>query len=284
MASDTLGYTVWKREGESAEVTVRGLHLTRENALTFMKLQAEEYCINKVGSDNFVRGQLDNPTLSKNIRDGMVLILDSNTSNFVRITKRVPATFYGYTESHSCLFGVSPVLQERIVVTSSDGQKDIIDCRIDPVEFIHQVKREGTCEKKDYRAMYGSTVCQSTDAVRQSISSSVTANKAKIVTLLRKQKPHTCSLIEQLAEELSVELAKRRAQRTQIEESGDSAKPSISVIPKTSNSFETRVSCDEAIEEKENCSNDKVGFTDKVGISDEIVSTDIDTCSEETVA
>ncbi len=141
--AQVLGYTISKIEcNVPNHINAKGFYMTREKALKLMNYQAEEYCINKVGLDNFTRGQLENVELRNKIRDGLVLYQEPE--NEIRIVRRFYSyvAFAGYTEADICRFGILPIIQEKIVVCHTSGEKEIVDSGIDLLPLAHHLERE----------------------------------------------------------------------------------------------------------------------------------------------
>lgn len=143
-----VGYVIYKRDipvsGTNGlpPVLKPGVFTSLESAELKLIRFSEEYCINKVGLENFVSGQISKPELSKKITEGFVLEKVSyslekrdNDSHEVdvierfeiKISKRTASTWYSSASNvEMCYFGTHALVQnESSSVTVPPSAPDV---------------------------------------------------------------------------------------------------------------------------------------------------------------
>ncbi len=191
---EVLFYTVYQQDAITMSQTCRGLFLTRSAADSALVQRAEQFVINKIGLDNFIPHQLENPELLKKIVNGYVLKRGENDR--VEVCKRMQS-YWSYSEVSVCSFGILPVLKDLKHTSETE-----------PVNTI------------DHMALYSS--------IRQPIVRSRTTTMPKPVSLKFKYEVPSGiqqSLMDKFQEELKQavnrQMTKIQAKETRTEESSD---------------------------------------------------------------
>ena len=150
MSINVFAYTVYRKENPSLQIFAKGLFTSREKAQIMMNHLAESYCIDKVGANNFILNQLENPDLKNTIRDGIVLYKENGYE--IRIVKRIAnyVPFQLYTEYELCRFGLLPIIQEKIVINTM-GDKEIVDITEDYIKKIDVNSKPEICNKTEVK-------------------------------------------------------------------------------------------------------------------------------------
>lgn len=144
-APQILAYTLYLRNVSSANlppVSCKGVYVTKCAAEKALVRCAEELCIAKMGSERFVKNQLSNPELSKDITDGFALRKVEHDE--VEIEKRIPGTVWGCTPTVITYFGICPVFEDQEYqlheITRADGSKESVSSQVTALSIVHAVK------------------------------------------------------------------------------------------------------------------------------------------------
>lgn len=127
--SMVLCYALYNRDVKDSIVSKWGIFLTREAAEKALVYRAEEYCINEIGLNNFVRGQLDNPELEKTLYSGFVL--KTTPQREISVSKRV-SSVWSFYDSLVCYFGILSIGEEN--------RLDQMSISIDPIQLARTIK------------------------------------------------------------------------------------------------------------------------------------------------
>jgi hypothetical protein len=134
--TEVVAYTV--REQINGVSLLTGLYLARANAESVMKLQAEEFCIDRMGSLNFVKNQLEDAAITARIRDGYVLkMIDGQ----IQITRRTPSYFTGYSEVIACTFDILPIRCGKSAVFFEEQKTIVHQNNVNVLGFINSLNK-----------------------------------------------------------------------------------------------------------------------------------------------
>lgn len=177
-----IGYTIARRESNLPnQIFTKGFYVDREKAMKMMTYQAEEYCDQKVGANNFIVGQLENSELRNKINDGLVLLQDEGFE--VKVMKRTPRYIASYTEYEICRFSLLTIVHDKIIVRLPSGEKQVIDEK-DRVPNFSESPEENVKERIMNSAKNG-PLCNSDflkfEAVRKELIEAVKKRKASIL-------------------------------------------------------------------------------------------------------
>lgn len=107
---EVLFYTIYQKNvGMMPNQSCRGLFLTKSAAESALVQRAEEYVINKIGLDNFIPDQLDNPEILKKIYNGYVM---KRFGDEIEIAKR-SQTYWSFVEASVCFFGIIAIMKDQ---------------------------------------------------------------------------------------------------------------------------------------------------------------------------
>lgn len=127
----------------SIPVSIKSVHLTLEDATESLVKTAEEFCIAKMGSERFVRGQIEKPELAIQITDGYVL---KKAKEEIEVTRRTVGYTWGYTETRVATLGIQKS-EQPLQISMQVTKQELVD-EVPLVRKCKSTQSTQTCPQK----------------------------------------------------------------------------------------------------------------------------------------